>query len=235
MNCRTKEEFHLEELILDIEKTKLSEKEEILLKFFQTISEDTVISNVRDAYYHRIPKEYEVYAGEPEARAFWDEVKDVAEYDAYQGKIKLSPDDMEALDDACKGAIGIGLYVKITEWFYEHGFIRSDITIWNCRLFRYLDSYLMTKENIILGVFHHYEDIGNIEEIRKEAMEFLQKRIPNRIFKILEKKIDTDEKFFEGELDKTEPTEQEESITKLVNEYLKPLAEDIYNIVFKEA
>ncbi len=229
MNCRKKEEFHSEELISDIEKTtKLSKEERILLKFFKRTDENTLVDNARDIYYHRIPEEYDAYAGELEARVFWEYIKDAAVDNAYLGKIKLTPDDKEALEDAYKGIIGIGLYVRIMDWFFKHGFIRSDITIYNCRMFRFLDAYLMTEKSIVMGVFDHYEDIRDINKIHKEVMVYLGKNIPSRFLRILEKTI----KYTLGE---TELSEQEKSLIELTSYCLRPYAENIYKIIFNEA
>lgn len=227
MNCRKKEEFRLEELVSDIEKTELSEEEQILFKLFKRTDENTLVDNARDIYYDRVPKEYDAYAGELEARVFWEYIKDAAGDDEYLGKIKLTPDDKEALEDACKGIIGIGLYVRIMDWFFEHGFIRSDITIYNCRMFRFLDAYLMTEKSIVMGVFDHYEDIRDINKIHEEVMVYLGKNIPRRFLRILEKTIN------EYTLGETELNEQEKNLIELTSYCLRPFAESIYEIVFK--
>lgn len=234
MNCKSRENFHLDELVSDIEKTGLSEKEQILLKFFQRDTEEVIIERIRDLYYYYGPRNYDDWLDdEMTARTFWHDVKDAAEEDEWMGKVKLTPDDREALEDARLGYVGRELFATIVTWFFNYGFIRNDITTWNCRIFRYLDSYLMTEESIVFGVFRHYEDIRDIEEIHKEIIKYLKKYIPRRILRILEATIDSDEKRFENDSEETLLTEQERNIIELANGYLKSMAEDIYKIVFE--
>lgn len=232
MNCKLRSDFHLEDLISDVDKG-LSSEENTLLVFFERMDKNLILDKARDTFYHRISKEFDAYGGELEARDFWDDVATTAEDDEFFGKIKLSPDENEVLNNARKGLVGKNLYLRITNWFYANGFIRKDITVWNCRLFRYIDSYLMIKDNIIVGIFDNYETIGDIKRIRTEAMAFLKKNIPSRIMRIIENSVDTDEKIFEGIIEETELSEQEKELKKVGNECLKPLAEDIYKIVFK--
>jgi hypothetical protein len=234
MNCKSKENFHLEELVSDIEKTNLSEKEQILFKFFQRDTEDVIIERMRDLYYFYGPRNYDDWLDDEMcARQFWCDVKDAAEEDEWTLKIKLTPDDREALEDARLGNIGRELFASIVTWFFDHGFIRTDITVWNCRIFRYLDSYLITKENIILGVFRHYEDIRDIEGINEEIIECLKKYIPSRMLRILEAKIDADERRFENDSEEISLTDQEKEVIRVTNEYLKPLADGVYRIIFE--
>ena len=233
MDCKTKESFHLDELISDIEKTGLSKKEQILFKFFQRDTEDIIVERMRDLYYFYGIRKYDDWLeDEMCARTFWHDVKDAAEEDEWTVKIKLTPDDREALEDARLGDIGRELFAAIVTWFFDHGFIRGDITVWNCRVFRYLDAYLMTKENIIMGIFRHYEDIRDIDEINEEVMEYFEKSIPSRILRILKKEIDVDEEEFKNNLSGAEHTQQEKELVKIVNCCLKPHAEIIYKIVF---
>lgn len=235
MECKSKENFHLEELVSDIEKTGLSEKEQILFKFFQRVTEDIILERMRDLYYFYGPRNYDDWLeDEMCVRQFWYDVKDAAEEDEWNLKIKLTPDDREALEDARLGYVGRELFATIVTWFFDHGFIRSDITVWNCRLFRYLDGYLIT-ENIIMDIFRHYEGIRDINGIHKEVMEYLEKTIPSRILRILKKEINIDEEEFKNTLSGAEHTQQEKELIKIANCCLKPHAESIYKIIFKEA
>lgn len=233
MSCKLKESFHLDELVSDIEKTGPSKEEQILFKFFQRDAEEVIVERMRDLYYYYGIRKYDDWLeDEMCARTFWHDVKDAAEEDEWTLKIKLTPDDREALEDARLGNVGRELFAVIVTWFFDHGFIRSDITTWNCRIFRYLDSYMMTKENIVTGIFHHYEDIRDINEIHEEVMEYLEKTIPSRILRILKKTIDIDEEIFEDIRGETEFTKQEKELIGIANCCLKPHAENVYRIIF---
>ena len=233
MDCKSKENFHLEELVSDIEKTNLSEKEQILFKFFQRDTEDVIIERMRDLYYFYGPRNYDDWLDDEMcARQFWCDVKDAAEEDEWTLKIKLTPDDREALEDARLGYVGRELFATIVTWFFDHEFIRSDITVWNCRVFRYLDAYLITKESITMDIFRHYEDIRDINKIHEEVMEYFEKTIPSRILRILKKEFDIDEEEFKNTLSGAEHTEQEKELIKIANCCLKPHAESVYKIVF---
>ena len=91
---------------------------------------------------------------------------------------------------------------------------------------------MMTRENIIVGIFNRYETIRGIETIHAEVMDFLKKSIPSRIIRIIENAIDTDEKVFECLIEEVELSDQEKEFRKIGNEYLRPLAEDIHKIIF---
>ena len=231
MNCKFRSEFHLEDLISDVGEG-LSDEEKNLLRFFRRINKNIILDWIRDTFYSETISRDSGYL-DLEARNFWDDIATISEDDDYLGAIKLSPDDKEALYNARKGLIGKDLYLRIMTWAYAHGFIRKDITEWNCRVFRYLDSYLMTKENIVVGIFNRYETIRDIETIHTEVMDFLKKNIPSRIMRIIENAIDTDEKVFEGLIEEVELSDQEKELRKIGNEYLRPLAEDIYKIIFE--
>lgn len=230
MDCKSKENFHFKDLVSDIEKTNLSEKEQILFKFFQRDTEDVIIERMRDLYYFYGLRSYDDWLDdEMTARTFWYDVKDAAEEDEWIGKVKFTPDDREALEDARLGYVGRELFATIVTWFFDHGFIRSDITEWNCRVFRFLDAYLMTKENVVMDIFRHYEDIRDINEINEEVMVYLRKNIPRRVLRILVKIIN---EYTIGEI---ELNEQEKNLVELANYCLKPHAENIYKIIFEEA
>ena len=192
-----------------------------------------IIEDVRDLYYHEGPRIYSEWLDDDiDARMFWDNVKDITEQDEWSGKVVLTPDDKEALGDACHGFIGRELFASILTWFYEHEFIRDDITVWNCRVFRYIDSYLMSRRNIVVGIFANYESLRDIESIRLEIMEFLNKSIPSHALLVLKNQIDIDEKYFETGL-KEETANEKKDLLDLAHKYLRSYAEDIYSIIFR--
>ncbi len=237
MECRPKKDFRLKELIFDIKKKELTKEEEILLKFFQRDSGATILERARDLYYYHGPRDYDDWLEDDmRARMFWEDIKNATEDEEWMGKIKLTPDDRDALEDARLGRIGIELFAHIIVWFYDHGFIRSDVTIWNCRLFRYFDSYLITKKNIILGIFKHYDAIRDIEVIHQDVVDCLKNSsISENEMQMLEEQVDNDERFFETGVSAITLTEYRKEEIHLINKQLSSLSEEIYHVIFNEA
>ena len=229
LNCRSKKEFTVSEVIAELGKYGLLDEDERLLHFLGRLGSEFLIEEIRGLYYDVGFKNYNEWLEDEESsRVFWDNVKDAVD----DAEMKLTPDDAEAFDDATHGRAGQELFAHIASWFWEHAFIRTDLNKWNCRLFRYLDSHNILKTNIMGEIFsEHYEDIRKIETIFEDLMYIIDLRLPYFEAIAMKKQVDVDERMFESGV-QIHLSFWEEGILEAAHHNLERLKNLIYDTIF---
>lgn len=229
LNCRSKLEFAVSEVIADLGRYGLIDEDERLIGFLGRLGSEFLIEEIRGLYYDVGFRNYNEWLEDEESsRLFWDNVKDAVD----EAEMKLTPDDAEAFDNATHGMAGQELFAHIMSWFWEHAFIRTDLNKWNCRLFLYLDSYNILETSIMGEIFsEHYEDVRKIEAVTEDVMDIIDRRLPYFELMALKKQIDVDAYMFEGGA-QVHLSFWEEGVLEAAHSNLRLLASSIYDTIF---
>ena len=174
---KTKKDFRVQQLVQDLRANSLSYNDGYLVGLLERLKKIDLVDVARDYYYHRKSSCYSgLYDDEDSQRGFWEEV----EIDVFS---ELSPTERDALDFAKRGECGREPFVLILTWFESNDYIRKDITAYNCRFFRYIDSYInLAQKNIVNGIFRNYEKIRDMMMINKDVDALLKKSFSSFCF-----------------------------------------------------
>ena len=232
LQCKSSNEFNVGLLVAELRRYDLSVEDRRLIGFLEKVGADFFVEKARDLNYLGCYKSYLGWRDDEDAsRDFWYEIEAAAE----SSGAKMTPDEKEAFDDARLGSTGKEAFASIMLWFINGGFIRKDITVWNCRIFRYLDSYMITKENIVGKIFvEHYEDIEPIEKINERIRSFLDSNMHRSKVRVLSEQIDKDERAFEAGIVARPAAHLKRALDAIHEEIKYYLADDIFNLIFSQ-
>lgn len=215
---KNKKDFQVQQLVQDVRANFLSYHDGYLIGLLERLKKIDLVDAARDYFYHRKSND------EDSHRAFWEEV----EIDIFSD---LSPTERDALDFAKRGECGREPFVFIMAWFEGHDYIRKDITAYNCRFFRYIDSYVnLAQKNIVNGIFRNYEKIRDMKMINKDVDDLLVKSFSSSDLRLLWKQIEHDLKCFEINVTPAILPEMETDIFR-IHGILRSISDRILEIV----
>lgn len=188
-------DFVMEDFLKDVRKDEIFTEDGRLLRFVEMAGGDYLVEKVRDLYYKYGSLNYSQWMKNDDVlRRFWEDTREAAN----AAGMDETPNEREAIDLVNWNPIaGRCLFASIMVWFNVNGFIRDDITIQNCGILLYLDSFLVLEKNIMERVFDEYETIGKMDVIHDSLMKCINDNLPSNELRVLKKQIDFDKKFYE--------------------------------------
>lgn len=215
---KNKKDFQVQQLVQDVRANFLSYHDGYLIGLLERLKKIDLVDVARDYFYHRKSND------EDSHRAFWEEV----EIDIFS---ELSPTERDALDFAKRGECGREPFFFIMAWFEGHDYIRKDITAYNCRFYRYIDSYVnLAQRNILNGIFKNYEKLRDMKTINKDVDALLAKSFSSPDLQLLWKQVEHDIKCFEINVRPGVLQEMEKNIFR-IHGILRSISDELIRIV----
>jgi hypothetical protein len=171
-----------------------------LLSLVLRQDEKWLIEKVRTNCYGEGPKDSPYWLSDEEkSRGFWEEIRELAKEAVESGGSKLSLTIEESLDLACRGLAGKEIFAKVMAFFIEGGYVREDITMWQCRVFRFLDSYSVTSKTLMGEIWDHYETVDPINQVSDRVLSKIKEILTDTAYRVIIRQIDEDERCFEAD------------------------------------
>ena len=225
IELKKKNEFDIQELIQDLRTNSLSYNDGYLVDLLERLKKIDLVEMARDYFYRCKSTSYSgVYSDEDSQRGFWGEVEiDISP--------ELSPNERDALHFASRGECGKEPFVIMMTWFDSHDYIRKDITAYNCRFFRYIDSYVnLAQKNIVNEIFRNYEKLRDMKIINKDVDALLEKSFSSSDLQLLWRQVEHDIKCFEINVRPGILQEMEKDIFR-IHGILRSISDKILEIV----